>query len=293
MRMKHGAVISMIVVGFGLCAALAFLIFGTYPTEPQLIVEPPTTGSASSSPQEEPAPPMEIVEVIEPKLYDYIEVIQACGPYWSGEEGCVNVRSGPGTEYPVLTQLRTGVVLKVSEKVTVEERDWYKVVFDEWLRYPERVTGDWYVAAEFVRHFEDVGTLEFVDGERPSSTKLMVVDRSAQLLSAYDGFDLFATTTVSTGLLATPTPRGQFYVYRKTPSRYMQGPLPGVNMKYYDLPGVPWNLYFTYEGAVVHGAYWHDHFGQVWSSGCVNLTTSEAKKFYDWADLGTSVVVRD
>jgi lipoprotein-anchoring transpeptidase ErfK/SrfK len=73
----------------------------------------------------------------------------------------------------------------------------------------------------------------------------------------------------------------------------MQGPIEGISTQYYDLPGVPWDLYFTNEGAVFHGAYWHDEFGKVHSNGCVNLPVAKAKELYAWADLGTQVVVRD
>ena len=98
---------------------------------------------------------------------------------------------------------------------------------------------------------------------------------------------------VSTGLELTPTPRGVFSVYKKTPTRYMQGPLPDISDQYYDLPGVPWNLYFTKQGAVIHGAYWHNSFGTPWSHGCVNLPPEKARELYLWAELGTQVLVRD
>ena len=73
----------------------------------------------------------------------------------------------------------------------------------------------------------------------------------------------------------------------------MQGPLPGVSDQYYDLPGVPWDLYFTKDGAVIHGAYWHDHFGEQWSHGCVNLPTDKAKELYLWAAVGIPVTVKN
>ena len=73
----------------------------------------------------------------------------------------------------------------------------------------------------------------------------------------------------------------------------MQGPLPGISDQYYDLPGVPWNLYFTHEGAAIHGAYWHDNFGKPRSHGCVNLPLAEAHKLYTWADIGVQVFVQD
>lgn len=74
----------------------------------------------------------------------------------------------------------------------------------------------------------------------------------------------------------------------------MQGPLPYLQSnQYYDLPGVPWNLYFTEQGAVIHGAYWHDSFGHPYSHGCVNLSPENAFKLYVWTPLGTPVIVRD
>ena len=96
---------------------------------------------------------------------------------------------------------------------------------------------------------------------------------------------------ISTGLELSPTPAGTFTIFKKTPSRYMQGPLPGFT-DYYDLPGVPWNLYFTQQGAVIHGTYWHDSFGQPYSHGCVNLSPEDAKRLYEWAGLGTKVTVK-
>lgn len=226
---------------------------------------------------------------VSPDLFEYIQVTDSCGPYYEGE--CVNVRSGPGEEYSALQQLRTGIVLKTAGSVESAGRMWYKVVFDEWLRYPERAHRDFYVAADYVTPLSDEGVKEY-DGVA-TTTKWILIDRSSQTLSAYEGEVLVRREAISTGLDFTPTPRGTFTVYKKTPSRYMQGPIPGISAKEYDLPGVPWNLYFTAQGAVIHGAYWHDHFGEQWSNGCVNLPPEKAKELYRWADLGTRVVVQD
>jgi L,D-transpeptidase catalytic domain len=227
-------------------------------------------------------------------LGKYIKVTDSCGAHF--EEDCLVVRSGPGKEFPVVTKLRNGIVLKISE--TLEQEDgssWHKIIFDEWLRYPERVKGDWYVSADYVETLEDIGDLTIWENEYSTSTnKKIVVSRTEQSLKAYDGEELFMSIDISTGLALTPTPRGTFQVFKKTPSRYMQGPLPGLaDQQVYDLPGVPWNLYFTDGGAVIHGAYWHKSFGQRYSHGCVNVDPDEAKKLYDWADLGTAVVVKD
>ena len=224
-------------------------------------------------------------------LYKYIEVVDACGPNFDG--ACVNMRSGPGEDYPVFTKLRNGVVLRVADEVTENGREWYKIQFDEDVRYPERLTKDWFVASEFVHTFLNEGNHDSEPDKIASSTKRILIDRSEQILYAYDGNNLFMQEAISTGLEFTPTPRGNFQVYKMTPSRYMQGPLPGISDQYFDLPGVPWNLYFTYQGGAIHGAYWHNNFGQPWSHGCVNLPPEKAKKLYLWAEIGTNVLVQD
>ncbi|MFA5996903.1 MAG: L,D-transpeptidase family protein [Candidatus Paceibacterota bacterium] len=229
-------------------------------------------------------------------LAHYIEITDGCGPYHTTGV-CVNIRGGAGTEFPVVTKLRTGIVLRVQSKTTKAKDGslWYKVIQDQELRYPERVTSGWYVAVnpDAIRAFDNVGDMRVPVGDRASTTKRITVNLTEEMLYAYDGDQLFMKEPVSPGLIDTPTPRGKFAVYYKTPSRYMQGPIPGVSEQEYDLPGVPWNLYFTAEGAVIHGAYWHDNFGKKWSHGCVNMSPENAKKLYNWAVLGMPVLVRD
>lgn len=191
-------------------------------------------------------------------------------------------------------RLRTGIVLEVEDIVITKERMWYKIKIDSDIKFPERVEDEWYVASsDYIKLFENIGTQEISPHTKASTTKHIIVDLSEQTLYAYDGKELFMKELISTGLIETPTPRGQFTVYKKTPSRYMQGPLEGISDQYYDLPGVPWNLYFTVDGAVIHGTYWHNHFGKVWSHGCVNLSPQIAKKLYDWTPLGAQVTVQN
>ena len=224
-------------------------------------------------------------------LHLYIEIIEGCTVTLN--ETCVHARAAPGEDAQSVAALRTGTILKVHSVVAHEGAVWYRIALNEWLRYPKRVAPEWYVPAAQVRLFHDEGVVELADFPQATTTKRIIVDRSDNTLTAYEGDALVATYTVSIGLPETPTPRGEFRVYRKTPSRYMQGPLPGISAQHFDLPGVPWNLYFTHQGGVIHGAYWHDAFGSAWSSGCVNVAPHEAETLYRWADIGTSVIVRD
>ncbi len=220
--------------------------------------------------------------------YEYIEITQSCGPAFEGR--CIPVYSGPGVGYEELAELRNGMVLKIKSKEVRNGQVWYHVYFDEWLRHPERVEGSWYIPAVAGRVVTDDGERSLITSET-TSPKRIIVSLSDHMLYAYEGDKEFLVTKVSTGASSTPTPKGTFTIYKKTPSRYMQGPLPGVNDNPFDLPGVPWNLYFTEDGAVIHGSYWHDRYGTDQSSGCINLPPELAKLLYDWADLGTVVEI--
>lgn len=235
----------------------------------------------------EPDPvPVEVIEEEPVKMLDYIEIINSCGPYFAGT--CVNLRSGAGENFRSEANLRDGVVLRTSGKVEVDGKTWYKVIFDEFVRYPDRLSQPLYVSGDFVRTFSMPEELIV-----STTTKYIIIDRSEQNLYAYDGAVLFMKIKISAGLVDTPTPRGNFKIMSKTPSRYMQGPLPGISDQVYDLPGVPFTMYFTVDGGAIHGAYWHDKFGQVWSHGCVNLALDDAEKLYSWTPLGAKVQVRD
>jgi LysM repeat protein len=114
--------------------------------------------------------------------------------------------------------------------------------------------------------------------------KQIVIVLSEQKTYAYENGVLLREFVVSTGLPATPTVLGDFNVYLKYDAQRMSGPG-------YDLPGVPWVMYF-YQGYALHGTYWHNNFGHPMSHGCVNLRTPEAEWLYMWAPIGTPVHVQ-
>ena len=51
----------------------------------------------------------------------------------------------------------------------------------------------------------------------------------------------------------------------------------------FDLPGIPWNLFFDLSGTAIHGAYWHNDFGIKRSHGCLNISCEAARWIYRWA----------
>ncbi|MFN8466099.1 MAG: L,D-transpeptidase [Caldilineaceae bacterium] len=113
--------------------------------------------------------------------------------------------------------------------------------------------------------------------------KWIEIDISDQHLTAWQGDVPVFETTVSTGKPGYRTLPGVFHVYRK----YEQTRMRGVD---YDTPDVPWTMYYS-GGFAIHGAYWHNNFGTPVSHGCVNLRVPESKALYEWAPMGTEVVV--
>ncbi len=223
----------------------------------------------------------------------YVKVINSCSEHFGGS--CVRARACPSLNCPTITSLRNNIVLKTTGEITFADNiEWRKIIFDEWRRYDDRLPNEFYVANDYLYLIESQKeTYKKGVLEKNKTNKKIIVDRSEQKLYAYEEDNLFMEISISTGLESLPTPRGTFQIFEKTPSRYMQGPLPNISDDYYDLPGVPWTMYFTSGGAAIHGAYWHNNFGVPWSHGCVNLRPIDAEMLYSWAPIGTTVIVRD
>jgi LysM repeat protein len=119
----------------------------------------------------------------------------------------------------------------------------------------------------------------------PVAGRWIEIDTRRQQLAAYEGESRVFTTAVSTGKPGMETLLGRFAIGRKFISQRMAGPG-------YDIPNVPWVMYFHGVFAI-HGAYWHDDFGRAISHGCVNMRPADAQWLYNWAPVGTPVVVHE
>lgn len=157
--------------------------------------------------------------------------------------------------------------------------------------YRTNINGlDFLVPAE---HFRPVQDEEYspLSPDVPWEDKKIVVSLKAQTVTAYEQNNIVFQTQVSTGLPIRPdpdgipweTPRGTFYIQNKLPTTYMgDGRLTG-DPEAYELPGVPWTLYFEpVTGVAFHGAYWHNNFGIQMSHGCVNMRPADARWLFRW-----------
>jgi hypothetical protein len=117
-------------------------------------------------------------------------------------------------------------------------------------------------------------------GVRPDE-RWIHIDVEEQTLVAYEGDTPLRATLVSTGAAGYETPAGLWRVRRKYVSRRMRGPDPDHGT--YDIEEVPWILYYN-RGYALHGAYWHDEFGNVRSHGCTNIPPTDAAWLFEWSD---------
>ncbi len=188
------------------------------------------------------------------------------------------VRSGPGTQYGTVGQLRTGEVVTILETVQGQavyrgQPLWYRIGEGRYI----------YSALVTVKSGTAAPTPQ--PQPAPAPGKWIEVILSEHKLIAWDGNGAALTTIVAIGKPSTPTVKGTFRVYAKYRSINMSG------AGYYQ-PRVPHTMFF-YGGYAIHGAYWHKKFGQSVSHGCVNLNLTDAAWLYDWTPVGTTVVVHN
>lgn len=112
--------------------------------------------------------------------------------------------------------------------------------------------------------------------------KYIEVNLSKQTLKYFEDGRKIDEYLISSGLTGA-TPTGTFTINKKIVATLMAGP------GYY-LPGVPYVMSFL-GPYTIHGTYWHNNFGHPMSHGCVNMYTPEAKILYEWADIGTPVII--
>lgn len=99
---------------------------------------------------------------------------------------------------------------------------------------------------------------------------------------------------VTTGNDSHATPTGTFLVLGRNASFYMTGGTPGVD--YYKV-WVDRATWFTSAGHAIHDAHWRngsfggqDYHGNG-SHGCINSPDDAATYVYDWASIGTPVII--
>ena len=118
--------------------------------------------------------------------------------------------------------------------------------------------------------------------------KLIKVDLARQRLEYFFAGKQFGAFPISGGIRSMPTPKGEFMILDKQPSKDYGG----RGFGFY-FPDTKWNLHFATKRwrYYIHGAYWHNDFGRPKSHGCVNVSYKDMEPLYWWAQVGTKVVI--
>jgi lipoprotein-anchoring transpeptidase ErfK/SrfK len=154
---------------------------------------------------------------------------------------------------------------------------WYKVYDDKKNADPV------YALARHLRRI-DPRDLEPIS---PGANKRIEVDLAAQRITCFEDDQVVFATLTSSGGEGFGTPTGDHAIVYKQPSRHMysdpeQEAFSDPN--YFDLSGVPFNLFITTLGHAIHGTYWHGDFGRPRSHGCLNVTPEAARWLFRWVD---------
>ena len=185
-----------------------------------------------------------------------------------------------------------------------DRQPWYKIRHG-WYR------DVYYFARAIHLRFVTSQELAPIEPDLKYSQKRIEISLPYQTLTAYQDDQVVLHTQISSGVprpnttneIPTATPTGEFAVVSKRPSAHMGDGVLTSDLGAYELPGVPWNSYFTSLGHAMHGTYWHNNFGTPMSHGCVNMRTDEAKWIYLWTlpsidaaveerpGLGTKVII--
>lgn len=134
--------------------------------------------------------------------------------------------------------------------------------------------------------------------------KAIMVSLGEQVLRAYQNGQLVMSTYITSGRPELPTVTGHFHIYAKiTPWEFIS-PWP-VGSPYYYAP--TWIKYWMpfYSGYGLHDAWWRAHYGPgtniygdgpgssepTGTHGCVNIPFDKTQWLWNWAPVGTDVVV--
>jgi lipoprotein-anchoring transpeptidase ErfK/SrfK len=134
--------------------------------------------------------------------------------------------------------------------------------------------------------------------------KAIMVSIAEQALRAYQDGRLVLFTYVTTGRPELPTVTGHFYIYEKVTPWQFISPWPLGSPYYYPPTWIKYWMPF-YSGYGLHDAWWRQHYGPgtnvygdgpgssepTGTHGCVNIPFAQTQWLWNWAPVGTPVVV--
>jgi len=127
--------------------------------------------------------------------------------------------------------------------------------------------------------------------------KVIVISLSRQVLTAYQDGNAILTTFVATGRPQLPTPPGVYHIFaRYSPYKFIS-PWPYGSTWWYPSSWTSFAMEFIGGGYFIHDAPWRSWYGPGanlynGTHGCVNVPYSPMATLWNWAPIGTTVVVQ-
>jgi hypothetical protein len=113
-------------------------------------------------------------------------------------------------------------------------------------------------------------------------------------VSAFEAGGLARSFLAIRGAGNRPTPAGVFTILRRVANETMNSDtigIPRFGPGGYYLTNVLFTQYFTGDGASFHYNYWSGNFGYPGSHGCLGMTYADSSWLWEWAHIGTPVVI--
>jgi LysM repeat protein len=135
--------------------------------------------------------------------------------------------------------------------------------------------------------------------------KVILVSVSEQYLWAYEDGEVQVESFVTTGRPGADTPIGSWEVLVKYTDYRFISPYPEGHEFYYNSQVSNYSLRYSWNGYHIHDAPWRSDYGpgtsvphqdslgrwQTGSIGCVNVTGDAMARLFEWAEVGTPIVV--
>jgi hypothetical protein len=116
------------------------------------------------------------------------------------------------------------------------------------------------------------------------------------MVTAYqDGKAIYSALALK-GTIGWGTPTGFFTIQRRVANETMDSATLGIPRSApggYLLKNVLYTQYFTGDGASIHYNYWSGNFGYSGSHGCLGMSLEDSLWFWEWASVGTPLIIHE
>jgi hypothetical protein len=208
---------------------------------------------------------------------------------WRGTVGPgINLRAGANTQSAALGQLGQKVPLVVARWVAGEE------VFPDQPAWGQLADGAFIYSA--LLRPAPLDAPPRVPANAPASGRWIDVNLTHQVAVAYQDRTVMYRARFSSGRPSWETSTGVFPILRRVEKETMDSAsLLGLDASRanYRVEDIKWTQYFTNDGQAIHHNYWRDPalFGIPSSHGCLGMVEPDAKWLWDWATVGTPLVI--